>query len=238
MKNMIADLIEKLLIVQNRDQKLRAIQMELVASPQERAAIEAKLAQSNADVALAKSEVQQLEMARKKLELDVQAKQDSISRFKTQQTQTRKNEEYQALTHEIERFTKDIALIEDQELEIMEGYEVAKAKLARAEEVAGTLKAAIQAQLATIDSKVDSLEKSKTETSTDRAGLVTDIDPDVLSVYDRLMKSKGNSAVVSLEHDTCTGCHMKVTTQTSHRAKAGREICHCENCGRILYWGD
>lgn len=238
MWEMIADLIEKLLIVQNRDQKLKAIQTELAASPAERAAIEAKLAQSNADVTAAKAEVQQLEMARKKLELDVQAKQDSIGRFKTQQTQTRKNEEYQALTHEIERFTKDISAIEDEELEIMEGFEVAKAKLARAGEVAGALKAAIQAQLATIDSKADSLEKAKSEITTEREGLVADVDPEVLSVYDRLMKSKGNGAVVALQHDNCTGCHMKVTTQTSHRVKAGRDICHCENCGRILYWGD
>jgi uncharacterized protein len=41
--------------------------------------------------------------------------------------------------------------------------------------------------------------------------------------------------VVALEHEVCTGCHMKVTTQTAHRVKAGKEIVSCENCGRILY---
>jgi predicted nucleic acid-binding Zn-ribbon protein len=31
---------------------------------------------------------------------------------------------------------------------------------------------------------------------------------------------------------------MKVTTQTVVRVKGGREIVHCEQCGRILYPGE
>jgi predicted nucleic acid-binding Zn-ribbon protein len=31
---------------------------------------------------------------------------------------------------------------------------------------------------------------------------------------------------------------MKVTTQTAHKVKSGREIVSCEQCGRILYWSD
>ncbi|MEO5720988.1 MAG: C4-type zinc ribbon domain-containing protein, partial [Chthoniobacterales bacterium] len=61
------------------------------------------------------------------------------------------------------------------------------------------------------------------------------IDEDVLDRFERLFASKGNAAVVALEHEVCTGCHMKITAQTSHRVKSGREIVSCEQCGRILY---
>jgi uncharacterized protein len=40
-----------------------------------------------------------------------------------------------------------------------------------------------------------------------------------------------------VEHGVCTGCHMKVTTATAARVKAGKEIVSCEQCGRILYLG-
>ena len=53
--------------------------------------------------------------------------------------------------------------------------------------------------------------------------------------FDRLFKSKGDAAVVALEHEVCTGCHMKVTIATVMRVKAGKEIVSCEQCGRILY---
>ena len=47
-----------------------------------------------------------------------------------------------------------------------------------------------------------------------------------------------DAAIVALEHEVCTGCHMKVTTQTAHHVKNGKEIVSCEQCGRILYWAD
>jgi len=71
--------------------------------------------------------------------------------------------------------------------------------------------------------------------SKERAELAARIDEDLLNRFDRLFKSKGDAAVVALEHEVCTGCHMKVTTATAMRVKAGKEIVSCEQCGRILY---
>ena len=59
----------------------------------------------------------------------------------------------------------------------------------------------------------------------------------MLDRFNRLFASKGDAAVVALEHEFCTGCHMKVTTATSVRVKGGLEIVSCEQCGRILYLG-
>ena len=69
-----------------------------------------------------------------------------------------------------------------------------------------------------------------------RAELASKIDEDVLDRFERLFASKGDAAVVALEHDVCTGCHMKITTQTAVRVKGGKEIVSCEQCGRILYY--
>jgi hypothetical protein len=57
----------------------------------------------------------------------------------------------------------------------------------------------------------------------------------LLARFERLFKSKGDAAIVAIEHGVCTGCHMKVTSATSAGARAGKEIVNCENCGRILY---
>jgi predicted nucleic acid-binding Zn-ribbon protein len=73
------------------------------------------------------------------------------------------------------------------------------------------------------------------ELTAERTQLANGIDEDLLSRFDRLFASKGDAAVVALEHEVCTGCHMKVTTQTAHRVKGGKEIVSCEQCGRILY---
>ena len=68
-----------------------------------------------------------------------------------------------------------------------------------------------------------------------RAKLAGGIDEDLLGRYERLFASKGDVAVVPVEHEVCMGCHMKITTQTAVRVKGEREIVGCEQCARILY---
>ena len=78
-------------------------------------------------------------------------------------------------------------------------------------------------------------ERRLEELNRERADLEGKIDEDLLGLFERLFKSKGDAAVVAIEHGVCTGCHMKVTSATAASARAGKEIVSCENCGRILY---
>ena len=82
--------------------------------------LEAQLAASVAALGALKSKGQHLEMDRKKLELDAGTRRESINRLKTQQYETRKNDEFRAMGNEIERYEKEIQAIEDQELELMD----------------------------------------------------------------------------------------------------------------------
>jgi predicted nucleic acid-binding Zn-ribbon protein len=83
--------------------------------------------------------------------------------------------------------------------------------------------------------KSSALEKRMQELSKEREELAQKIDEDLLNRFERLFASKGDSAIVAVEHGVCTGCHMKLTTATVKDAEAGREIVSCEQCGRILY---
>jgi len=168
--------------------------------------------------------------------VEAQSKRDQINRFKTQQMQTRKNEEFQALGNEIAHFEKEIGKIEDRELEVMEAIEAAKPVLADAERAVAEARSRVAAQIADLEAKITTLNETLKTTETERASLTDGIDEDLLDQYNRLFVSKGGNAVVSLEHEVCTGCHMKLTTQTLVRVRGGKEITHCEQCGRILYW--
>jgi len=61
--------------------------------PQQRQSLEAQLAASAAALNALKSKGQHLEMDRKTLELDAGTRRESINRLKTQQYETRKNDE-------------------------------------------------------------------------------------------------------------------------------------------------
>jgi predicted nucleic acid-binding Zn-ribbon protein len=227
--------LEQLLVLQDRQQKIRQIQTEIKTMPQQRQNLEAQLAASAAAFAALKSKAQHLEMDRKKLELDAGTRQESINRLKTQQYETRKNDEFRAMGNEIERYEKEIRLIEDQELELMDQAEKLKVEVVAEDKKASGARDSIARQMADLDEKAKTLDARLNELTAERTELSGKIDEDLLSRFERLFTSKGDSAIVALEHEVCTGCHMKITTQTAHRVRNGKEIVSCEQCGRILY---
>ena len=227
--------LEQLLILQNRQQKIRQIQSEIKTIPQQRQGLESQLAASVAALNALKGKGQQLEMDRKRLELDAGTRRESINRLKTQQYETRKNDEFRAMGNEIERYEKEIQSIEDQELELIDQAEKLKSELATEEKKAAGARDSSNRQIADLEAKGKTLDAQLQALTAERTELAAKVDEDLLELFERLFVSKGDAAVVGLEHEVCTGCHMKVTTQTAHRVKNGKEIVSCEQCGRILY---
>jgi uncharacterized protein len=227
--------LEQLLILQDRQQRIRHIQAEIRTVPLERAHLESQLAATAASVETLKQKARQVEVDRKNLELDVGTRAESIARLKTQQYQTRKNDEFRAIGHEIERYENEIRKLEDQELELMIEADKLKAEVEVADKSARATKESIARQLADLESKSKALGSQQQELESERQALAAQIDDDVLDQFERLFNSKGDAAVVAVEHGVCTGCHMKITTATAASVKAGKEIVNCENCGRILY---
>jgi len=230
--------LEQLLILQDREQKIRQVRTEIETVPLRRQSLESQLAATKASLEALKHRARQVEVDRKRLELDVGTRTETISRLKTQQYQTRKNDEFQAISHEIERYENEIRKIEDEELELMVLADQVKADLADEEKKGAAAKDSIVRQTADLDEKSKALDSQLKALTTERSELAGKIDEDLLGRFERLFKSKGDSAIVAIEHGVCTGCHMKVTTATASQVKAGKELISCENCGRILYFGE
>ena len=227
--------LEQLLVLQDRQQKIRQIENEIKTLPMQRKNLETQLAETAASVDALKQKARQVEIDRKKLELDVGTRSDSISRLKTQQSQTRKNDEFQAMGHEIERYENEIRKLEDEELELMEQGDKLKVEVTSEEKKAAATKESISRQMNDLGEKSKALESRLQELSKERSEIAEKMDEDLLNRFERLFASKGDAAVVAVEHGVCSGCHMKVTTATAKDVEVGKEIVSCEQCGRILY---
>src|SRR5207247_3207443 len=203
--------------------------------PLQRKHLETQLAESAARLEALKQKARLVEVDRKKLELDVGTRTESISRLKTQQYQTRKNDEFQAMGHEIERYEDEIRKLEDQELELMEQGDKLKVEVTAEEKKAAATKDSISRQTTDLGEKSKTLEARLQELSKERKELAETMDEDLLNRFERLFASKGDSAIVTVKHGVCTGCHMKLTTATLKDAESGKESVNCEQCARILY---
>jgi hypothetical protein len=195
-----------------------------------------KAEQLQAGADAAKLRVKQIESDRKKLELDVEAKKAQIEKYALQQFQTKKNEEYRALAHEMDMAREVIVQLEDQQLELMQQAEDAQRQVTIALRDSGEVKKATESQLNDLASREQNLKAELAALETNRDQLTAGVDSSVLNRYDRLLRSKGDNVVVGIEHGVCGGCHMKFPVQIVLACRAEKELVSCPNCGRILYY--
>jgi predicted nucleic acid-binding Zn-ribbon protein len=228
--------IEKLLILQDRDRKIRRARGELGRIAPEREAFQSKAAVTQSALDAAKNRVKQLESDRKGLELEVQSKKQMIERYANQQLQTRKNEEYRALNHEIETCKADIFKIENREIELMEQGEAAQKEVATATQAANAARKLMEEQLAQLAAREQNMNKELAALETNREELAAAVDESARARYERLAKSKGENVVVGVQHGVCGGCHMRLPTQVVVSCQAQQELVACTHCGRILYY--
>src|ERR1041385_2552576 len=182
--------IEKLLILQDRDKQIHRVKTELEHIEPERQVLKTKANGAQANLDAAKLKVKEIESKRKDLELEVQAKKTLIEKYANQQLQTRKNEEYRALAHEIEGCKAAIFKIEDQEIELMEQGEAAQKEVVRATQAATEANKLAENQLAQLATREANLKKDFADLSANREELASAVEDSARSRYERLMKSK------------------------------------------------
>lgn len=230
------DTIEKLLILQDRDKHIRRVKTELAHIEPERQSLTGKTATAQSALDRAKQKVKEFETQRKQLELEVEAKKSQIEKYSNQQLQTRKNEEYRALAQEIGHCKEAITKIEDREIELMEKTEQGQKEIASATQVLNEAKKLMDGQIAQLGQREEALKKELTELEANREELASAVEETVRSKYERLVKNRGDTVVVGVQHGVCGGCHMKLPAQILVSCRADQEVVTCINCGRILYY--
>jgi predicted nucleic acid-binding Zn-ribbon protein len=230
------DIIEKLLILQDRDRRILQVREELARIGPDREALRLQMGAAADALDAAKARAKQIESDRKHLELEVEGKKQQIGRYSLQQFQTKKNEEYRALAHEIELCNADIVKLEDAQLEFMEQAETTQRAILAANREDNELKKRADAQINDLAAREQSLKAELAGLESNREQAKGAVEAHVLQRYERLLKMKGGSAVAGIQHGVCGGCHMKFPVQLVVACQAARELVTCPNCGRILYY--
>ena len=214
------DEVRALLILQDRDRRLIALGKDLEKLPQDEARAKLKLAGDEAAVKKAHQALLDCELRVKKIELDAE---------------TRKNEEFVALGHEITRYEKELDEFETRELEGMDEVDGFRNAQKAAEAALAHTRTLVTEDLAMIKQRHERMETERKELLGEREKLMANAPESILPLYNRLMKSKDGLAIAPMREGKCEGCHMKLIASTIMKVQAGKEIAQCEDCGRILY---
>jgi predicted nucleic acid-binding Zn-ribbon protein len=231
--------LESLLILQDRDTKRLALESQLKAVPGDVALVEKKIATEKGAIESARTELKELEVQKKTLETEIGSAEQKLGQYRTQQLSIKKNDEYQAMGHQIATLQGQIGELEGKELEIMYSIDEAKKKFAAAE-------AELKANIAGHESRIKTLKEREAnlsaELKTAQAEVAAARAPvgDLrLRVYDRIA-SRNMPVVVPIHGAKCGGCHLKVSSEVESAARGKgidpNALPTCDQCGRIVYW--
>ncbi|MSU46140.1 MAG: hypothetical protein EXS42_03185 [Lacunisphaera sp.] len=233
---MAAFSLGKLLVLQERDSKRLTLEQQLKGVPREIAAVEAKIAAEKAAIESAKAEWHRLESKKKLLEVEIKSAEEKIAKYRTQQSQVRKNDEYQALTHEIDTTQTGIGTLEEQEIGVMLLIDEAKKRFAAAEAALKNNITGHEGRIRMLREREQQLQGEVKAAQEAVAAARPSVPEPQLKIYDRIATKPGHPVCVTVNGGRCGGCHLKVPTHIEVQARNGIEISTCDQCGRVVYW--
>lgn len=178
-----------------------------------------------------------LELEQRKCEGDIEENNAHITKYNQQLNIVKKNEEYQALLHEIDLLKKKNGIHEERILSILIELDESKVRLEEDRK-------RISAELKDVDKQCEEIDAELAEAighretlETQRVPLAEKVDSALLQRYQRIRNSrKSGPALVPLNGETCGGCHMHERAQIVNEVIAGENIHACQHCGRLLYY--
>jgi uncharacterized protein len=82
----------------------------------------------------------------------------------------------------------------------------------------------------------DQLDVKRQELQAKREQFVSDIDANLLKLYDALKRTKQGRAVSKVDQNSCQWCRVILTPSELQRVRMSADLQMCSNCGRILYY--
>lgn len=169
-------------------------------------------------------------------EVKIQENIAKIKRIELQQSNIKKADEFTALTQEMTAAEREKTILEQKVSDLVdkkhaeeELLERIKTSLQNSEESSLAIEKEIQGSIDLINAEGSSIKHKREE-------LAKQASPEILALYERLLKNKKDRVIVPIENRTCSGCHIVLTAQHENLVRKGENLIFCEHCSRIHYW--
>ena len=185
--------------------------------------------------------VSDLEAARVKqgsLELEIKTREGNLAKFQQQMMSIKTNKEYDALVAEIDAVKADISSKETELLETIDLVGNLEKNIVEYKEKLEQVKENNTRQLEILQQKIDSIGDTTSAKKDERQRITSTIPRNIISVYERVRKGKGGSAVVVVKRRACGACYKALTPKKVQEIRKAEAILTCDNCGRMLFWDD
>lgn len=228
--------IQQLLLVQSKDIEINFLEKELKQLPEELESFKQNVSLAEGELQKKQEELKKLQVERKEQEVELASKEENIKKCETQLFQVKTNEEYKAMQKQIQDLKFECGLLEDTILETMEKIDKIYAEVKEKEEKVKQEKSVLSQKEKETQEKISEIKSKIENLKNERAKVAENVEPELLSRYERIFTNKMDVAVVPVHNNACGGCHMKLPPNVVNEVIKSKTGIICENCSRIMYW--
>ncbi|MAJ28246.1 hypothetical protein CBD41_02370 [bacterium TMED181] len=170
----------------------------------------------------------------RKFEADIADLDSKIAKTQEQLSNATQASEYSGLRQQIEKYEADKTALEENLLtifskieEIQNGISDLDQKLSHAREEYLELKTRVTEENQDFEKEIFQMEAPLEQAR-------SEVDAELLEVFDRLQPSIGSNILVTAPGDCCGGCHVSLAPQLMERIRQQKEFVFCNFCGRVL----
>jgi predicted nucleic acid-binding Zn-ribbon protein len=145
--------------------------------------------------------------------------------------------ELQALQHEIANLKARRSRAEDELLEQMVRREDLDARGTAADAEVRDARARVDALGGHSVRELEEIEADLREHRDERAAIVSDVDGELIELYDDLRRQKHGVGAAAIVDGVCQACHEKLSAVELDRLKRTDGVKRCEYCRRIVVFG-
>ena len=218
------------------DRKLAVLKHEIAALPKHIAEIERKLEAHTRKLEADRAALTANQRDRKKLEGDIQDRQQKISKLRDQTLLAKTNEQYKAFENEIAFAEGEIHKAEDRILDLMEQSEPLDANVKRADIELKTQREEVESEKKRAREKTEADQRALAEANSERDSIARSMSPKILKEYDRIRKKTKGTVIAEATEGHCDACHISLRPQFFQDLRKGDKIMMCESCGRMLVY--
>lgn len=229
--------MRNLLALQDLDKKINACKQREVEIPKQKSKFDIHRKRLLGELAERENALKKLTLEQKECEGGIEQRLAQIDKYNLQLNAVKKNEEYLALLHEIEREKKQIAIMEERIISILVEMDGARERLDEDKKRIADETKGIDAECAVIDDELKVAVQQRMELEGERAPIIENVPDLLMNKYNKLRRNyKSGPVVVPLIGEVCMGCHMHIRAQVTNEVMAGEKVHGCQHCGRILYF--
>ena len=228
--------INRAIRLQILDDRAAELTKEIAALPKHIAEIEKKLEAHQRRLEHDRAATVANQKDRKRLEGEIQAADQKISKLKTQMMEAKNNEQYRAFQHEIDFCQQEIRRHEDKILDLMGEFDPLEKAVKAAEASLSTEKKQVEDEKSTARERTAADRKEIDLLMVERKKILSEMDPKIASEYERIRKGRAGVAIAEVLKGRCSKCNILLRPQFLQELKRGDSVMVCESCRRMLYW--